>query len=316
MTTTSKTRTLPPAVDSVTELIGSTPLLRLRRFSPGERADIFAKLELMNPGGSVKDRLGVGLIEGAEKRGDLKPGGTIVEPTAGNTGIGLALVGVQRGYRVILTVPENFSVEKVKLMEALGGTVVRTPGDLGMQGAIDRAREIAAELGEKAYVPNQFFNPDNSEVHYETTAREIWEQMEGRVDAVVIGAGTSGTFMGVSRFLKEKNPDVHSVVVEPNGSILQGGEPGPHKVEGIGVSFIPGIFEHELVDEIVMVHDDDALATVREVARSESLLVGGSSGANIFASLKIARRLGPGKRVVTVVPDSAERYVSKGHLDG
>jgi len=316
MTTTSKKRTLPPVVDSVTELIGSTPLLRLRRFAPGERADIFAKLELMNPGGSVKDRLGVGLIEGAEKRGDLKPGGTIVEPTAGNTGIGLALVGAQRGYRVILTVPENFSIEKAKLMEALGGTVVKTPGDLGMQGAIDRAKEIAAEIGDEAYVPNQFWNPDNSEVHYETTGREIWEQMEGRVDAAVIGAGSSGTFMGVSRFLKEKNPDVHCVIVEPNGSILQGGEPGPHKVEGIGLSFIPGIYEHDLVDEIVMVHDDDALSTVREVAHTESLLVGGSSGASIHASLRIARRLGPGKRVVTVVPDSAERYVSKGHLDG
>ncbi len=316
MTTTPKTFATPPVVDSVAELIGSTPLLRLCRFAPGERADIFAKLELMNPGGSVKDRLGVGLIEGAEKRGDLKPGGTIVEPTAGNTGIGLALVGVQRGYRVILTVPENFSVEKVKLMEALGGTVVRTPGELGMRGAINRAKEIAAEIGDRAYVPNQFWNPDNSDVHYRSTAREIWEQMEGRVDAAVIGAGTSGTFMGVSRFLKERNPSVHCVVVEPNGSILQGGEPGPHKVEGIGVSFIPGIFDRDLVDEILMVHDDDAFSTVREVARSESLLVGGSSGANLHASLQIARRLGPGKRVVTIVPDSAERYVSKGHLDG
>jgi cysteine synthase A len=290
--------------------------LRLRRFAAGERADIFAKLELMSPGGSVKDRLGVGLIEGAEKRGDLLPGGTIVEPTAGNTGIALALVGVQRGYRVILTVPENFSVEKVKLMEALGGEVVRTPDALGMQGAIDRAQEIAAELGDGAYVPNQFWNDDNSEVHYRTTAPEIWEQMEGRVDAAVIGVGSSGSFMGVSRFLKEKNPDVCCVVVEPNGSILQGGEPGPHKVEGIGVSFIPGIFDHDLVDEIMMVHDDDALATVRAVARSESLLIGGSAGANVHAALQIARRLGPGKRVVTIVPDSAERYISKGVLDG
>lgn len=311
----SVAKQLPPVVDSVSELIGRTPLLRLGRFEPENRAEIFAKLELYNPGGSVKDRLGVGLVENAEKRGDLQPGGTIVEPTAGNTGIGLALVGIQKGYRVILVVPENFSVEKVKLMEVLGGEIIRTPGDLGMKGAIERAGEIVAEIGESAYMPNQFFNDDNSSVHYETTGPEIWEQMDERVDALAIGAGTSGTFTGVARFLKEKNPDLHSVVVEPNGSILQGGEPGPHKVEGIGVSFIPGIFDRDLVDEVIMVHDDDAFATVRELARTESLMAGGSGGANLCAALQIARRLGPGKRVVTVIPDSAERYISKGHLD-
>lgn len=305
----------PPAVvDSVEALIGNTPMIRMTRVEPGERAELFAKLELLTPGGSVKDRLGRGLIDWARQEGHLQPGGTIVEPTAGNTGIGLALVGAQQGYRVILCVPSHFSIEKQKLMEALGGTVIRTPSEQGMKGAIAKAHEIAAEIP-GAYVTQQFENPGNPGIHYETTGPEIWQQMEGRVDAVVIGVGSGGTFSGVSRYIRERNPDCINVAVEPNGSILQGGEPGPHAVEGIGVSFFPKVLDRDLIDEVIMVHDDDALATARLVARTEGLLIGGSSGANCFAALQVARQLGPGKRVVTVFPDSAERYISKGHLD-
>ena len=313
MTDLADTASIAPTVESATELIGNTPLAHLVRFAPGGRAEIFAKLEFLTPGGSVKDRLGLGLILGGEESGALTPGATIVEPTAGNTGIGLALVGVQRGYRVILVVPEQFSIEKVKLMEALGGTVVRTPTEDGMKGAIAKAREIAAETP-NAWVPMQFANPDNAGIHYLTTAREIWRQMDGRVDAVVIGVGTGGTFSGVARLVKEHNPGALCVAVEPNGSILQGGEPGPHEVEGIGVSFIPDSLDTTLMDEVIMVHDDDALETSRRIARSEGFLVGGSSGANACAALQVARRLGRGKRLVTVFPDSAERYISKDQL--
>lgn len=305
----------PPTVaTSSLELIGNTPMIELRRVRPGERARVFAKLELFTPGGSVKDRLGLGLILAAEEEGHLRPGSTIVEPTAGNTGIGLALVAAQRGYRAILVVPERFSLEKQLLMEALGGTVIRTPNEEGMKGAIRRAQEIAAEIP-NAFIPQQFENPHNPEIHYLTTAREIWQQMEGRVDAAVIGVGSGGTFSGIARFLKEQSQQIWCVAVEPNGSILQGGEPGPHEVEGIGVSFIPPVLARELIDEVIMVHDDDAFRASRELARQEGLLVGGSSGANCHAALLVAERLGPGKRVLTVFPDSAERYISKGQLN-
>ena len=314
MTALPSTTCAPPAVaTSALELIGNTPMIELRRVRPGPRADVFAKLEFFTPGGSVKDRLGLGLILAAEKEGHLQPGATIVEPTAGNTGIGLALVAAQRGYRTILVVPERFSIEKQLLMEALGGTVVRTPNEEGMKGAIRRAKEIAAEIP-NAFVPQQFENPHNPGIHYLTTAPEIWQQMDGRVDAAVIGVGTGGTFSGVARFLKEKSAQILCVAVEPNGSILQGGEAGPHEVEGIGVSFFPGVLARELMDEVIMVHDDDAFQTAHELARQEGLLVGGSSGANCHAALLVAERLGPGKRVVTLFPDSAERYISKGQL--
>jgi len=315
MTSSPTTTHAPPAVaTSACELIGNTPLLELQRIRPEGRGQVFAKLEYLTPGGSVKDRVGLGLILAAEKSGQLVPGGTVVEPTAGNTGIGLALVAAQRGYRSILVVPERFSVEKQLLMEALGGTVIRTPTSAGMEGAIQKAHEIAAEIP-NAYVPQQFENPGNPEIHYRTTGPEIWQQMEGRVDAVAIGVGTGGTFSGVARFIKEQNPEALCVAVEPNGSTLQGGEPGSHEVEGIGVSsFIPKVLAQELIDEVIMVHDDDSFATARELARLEGVLVGGSAGANTHAALTIARRLGPGKRVVTVFPDAAERYISKGQL--
>ncbi|MEM6454371.1 MAG: cysteine synthase A [Acidobacteriota bacterium] len=304
-----------PRIASALDLIGNTPLMELRRVDPPEdRAAVFAKLEFRNPGGSVKDRLGLGLIRAGEMSGQLKPGGTIIEPTAGNTGIGLALVGCQRGYRVILCVPAHFSVEKQKLMEALGGTVVRTPSEDGMKGAIARAHELSGEI-EDAYVPQQFENDGNPGIHYATTAPELWAQMDGRIDAAVVGVGSGGTFSGVARFLKDQDPSILCVAVEPNGSILQGGEPGKHEVEGIGASFIPGVLATDCMDEVIMVHDDDALDMALRVASSEGLLVGGSSGACAVAAFAIARRLGPGKRVVTVFPDGAERYISQGHLD-
>jgi cysteine synthase A len=299
--------------DSSLDLIGGTPMVRLSRFAGSGTAEILAKCEFLNPGGSVKDRIGVGMIRDAEEKGFLKPGGTIIEPTAGNTGIGLALVGVARGYRVILCVPENFSIEKQKIMTALGGTVERTPDALGMKGAIDRAHALAKEIP-GAYVPQQFANPSNPRTHYETTGPEILEQCDGRLDAIVIGVGSTGTFMGVARFLVERLPALLKVAVEPQGSILGGGKPGPHKVEGIGSSFLPEIWDPSLVDEVIAIDDQEAFATVLEIARTEGLLVGGSSGCNAAAARRIARRLGPGKRVVTLLPDGAERYVSKGIL--
>ncbi|MFI5198518.1 MAG: PLP-dependent cysteine synthase family protein [Thermoanaerobaculia bacterium] len=299
--------------DSALDLVGNTPMVRLSRFAGSGAAEILAKCEFLNPGGSVKDRIGVGMIRDAEAEGLLKPGGTIIEPTAGNTGIGLALVGVARGYRVILCVPEKFSIEKQKVMAALGGTVVRTPDALGMRGAIDKAFALAAEIP-GAYVPQQFSNPSNPRAHYETTGPEIFEQCEGRLDAVVIGAGSTGTYVGVVRFLLERLPSILRVAVEPQGSIFAGGAPGPHKVEGIGQSFLPEIWDPSLVDEVIAIDDAEAFATVREIARTEGLLVGGSSGCNAAAARRIARRLGPGKRVVTLLPDGAERYMSQGIL--
>lgn len=305
----------PAPVRSVLDLIGNTPMIELRRFAPESRAAIFAKLEWFTPGGSVKDRTGLGMVLWAEEQGLLQKGGTLVEPTAGNTGIGIALVGAQRGYRVILVVPEKYAIEKVKLMEALGGRVVRTPSEDGIKGAIAKAKEIAAETP-GAVVPQQFENPGNPRIHELTTGPEIWQQMEGRIDAAVIGVGSGGTFTGVARYLKARLPKVLCVAVETNGSVLQGGEPGPHEVEGIGTSFLPDVLDRELMDEVIMVHDDDCFATAKQLAREEGLLVGGSSGGNGNAALQIARRLGPGKRVVTVFPDTAERYLSKGRLGG
>ena len=299
--------------DSAMELIGSTPMVRLARFCE-DAGEVLAKCEFLNPGGSVKDRLGLGLVLAAEREGKLKPGGTLIEPTAGNTGIGLALAGVARGYRVILCVPEKYSIEKQKAMAALGGEVVRTPTDAGMQGAIEKAQALAREIP-GAYVPQQFANPANPRVHYETTAPEIWEQTEGKIDAIAIGGGTTGTFVGVARFLRERLPRLLCVLVEPQGSVFGGGPIGPHKVEGIGNSFWPEVLDRSLVDEVITIQDDEAFATVKELARREGLLVGGSSGANAAAARRVARRLGRGARVITVLPDSAERYMSKGILD-
>ena len=301
--------------EDITELVGETPMLHLRRIAPADSADIYAKLEYLNPGGSVKDRAAIGMINRAERDGKLRKGSTIIEATAGNTGIGLSLIGVNKGYRVIVVVPERFSEEKVKVMGALGAEVIRTPDSEGMQGAIAKAREIAAGIP-NSFIALQFENPANPEFHYETTAQEIYEQMQGRLDAIAIGVGTGGTFSGVARFLKQKNPKIHAVAVETQGSVLQGGPPGQHKVEGIGVSFIPKTFNREYCDEIIMVSDQDAFTTVRDLARKEGVLGGSSAGANVFAAIQIAKRLGSGKRVVTVIPDAAERYLSKNIFEG
>jgi len=302
----------PRPVDSVLELIGNTPMLRLHSIPGPDDAEIFVKLELLNPGFSVKDRIGIGMIERAERAGVLKPGGTIIEPTAGNTGVGLALAGVQLGYRVILCVPENFSLEKREVMKALGGELILTPKDGGMKAAIAKAEELAKEI-EGAYVPQQFVNPFNTESHYETTGPEIFEQMEGRIDAWVAGAGTGGTFTGVSQYLRERIPDVLCVVVEPQGSILKGGEAGPHEVEGIGASsFIPPVLDLSLAGDIIMVDDPPAFDMVARLAKEEGILGGTSAGANVDAALRVARKLGRGKRVVTLIPDASERYISKG----
>ena len=308
-------RSCPPVADDITQLVGNTPLLRLKRLGSQTTADIYAKLEYLNPGGSVKDRAAIGMVERAERQGLLRAGGTIVEATAGNTGIGLALIGVNRGYKVVLFVPQRFSEEKVMIMRALGAEVTRTPDEEGMQGAIKRAHELV-ERDPRAFLASQFENPANPDYHYETTASEIFEQMDGRVDAVVIGAGTAGTFTGVARYLKERLPKVLAFAVEPEGSILGGGKPGTHKVEGIGASFIPKNFDRAVCDEVITVSDRDAFDTVRQLAAREGVLAGSSGGANVFASLQVARRLGSGKRVVTVIPDSAERYLSKKIFEG
>jgi len=301
--------------DDITELVGGTPMLRLKRISSAGSADVFAKLEYLNPGGSVKDRAAIGIIRRAEQEGKLAPGGTIVEATAGNTGIGLALIGVNRGYKVKLFVPENFSQEKVMIMRALGATVDRTPDEEGMKGAIRRAKELVAH-DPTAFMAGQFENQANPEYHFETTAAEMFEQMDGRVDAVVLGCGTCGTFTGVARYMKKNVAGVQAFAVETQGSILKGGAPGPHKVEGIGVSFIPETFDASVCDDVIAVTDEDAFGMVKRLAAEEGVLAGSSGGAAVFASLEVAKRLGTGKRVATIVPDSAERYLSKRIFEG
>jgi len=301
--------------DDISKLVGETPMLQMKRLAPPGSADIFAKLEYLNPGGSVKDRAAIGIIARAESEGKLRPGGTVIEATAGNTGIGLALIGVSRGYEVRLFVPEKFSEEKVIIMRALGAEVTRTPEAEGMQGAIQRARDLQAS-NPNAFLAAQFDNPANTDYHYETTAREIFEQMEGRIDAITVGCGTAGTLSGVSRFLKERLPHVLAIAVETQGSILGGGKPGPHKVEGIGNTFIPGNFDPSVCDEVMMVTDDQAFGMVKELAAREGVLGGSSAGANVYAAVEIAKRLGEGKRVVTLIPDSAERYLSKKIFEG
>jgi cysteine synthase A len=301
--------------DDITKLVGETPLLQLKRLAPAGSAAIFAKLEYLNPGGSVKDRAAIGIIRQAERDGKLKPGGTIVEATAGNTGIGLALIGVNRGYKVKLFVPEGFSQEKVTIMTALGADVERTPEAGGMREAIRRGKELVAS-DPTAFMAGQFENPANPDYHYQTTGPELFEQMEGKVDAVVLGCGTCGTFTGVARYLKKHLARVHTVAVETQGSILAGGPPGPHKVEGIGVSFIPRTYDGSVCDEIIAVSDVDAFDTVRNLAACEGVLAGSSGGAAVFGALQVARKLGSGKRVATIIPDSAERYLSKKIFEG
>ncbi|HEU5340143.1 cysteine synthase A [Edaphobacter sp.] len=300
--------------EAVTDLVGQTPMLRLARLEPEGGAEIWAKLEYLNPGGSIKDRAAMGIVLDAERRGVLRPGSTIVEATAGNTGVGLALIGVNRGYKVVLYVPEQFAEEKCKLMRGLGATVVRTPEAEGMAGAIRRALEYERETP-GAFAALQFENPANPDYHEQTTAAEIWEQMQGRVDAWISGVGSAGTFTGVARFLKKKRTEILTVAVEPEGSVLEGGEPGKHRVEGIGVSFIPATFDRSVCDRVMKVMDDPAFAMVKRLATEAGVFAGSSAGAMVCAAVDVARELGAGKRVVTVIPDSAERYLSKGLFD-
>ncbi|MHB1858242.1 MAG: PLP-dependent cysteine synthase family protein [Acidobacteriaceae bacterium] len=297
------------------ELVGNTPIVHLGRISPPDGAAIYAKLEFLNPGGSIKDRAALGLILDAERRGVLQAGGTVVEATAGNTGVGLAFIGVRRGYNVVLFVPEGFAEEKCILMRGFGATVERTPEDEGMQGAIQRALDRARSIP-GAWMARQFDNPANPDFHFRTTAQEILEQMEGRIDAFVTGIGTGGTFTGIARRLRQELGRVWTVAVETEGSVLQGGSPGKHKVEGIGVSFVPKTFDASVCDAIVRVTDRDAFAMVRRLALEEGVLGGSSAGANVFAALELAGTMRPEQRVVTIIPDSAERYLSKNIFDG
>jgi len=296
--------------DTITELVGHTPMVRLKALEPASGAEIWAKLEYLNPGGSVKDRAALGIVLDAERRGVLYEGSTIVEATAGNTGVGLALIGVNRGYKVVLYVPEQFAEEKCILMRALGATVIRTPETEGMAGAIRRALEFERETP-GAFAALQFENPANPDFHEETTAVEIWEQLEGRVDAWISGIGSAGTFTGVSRFLKRQSDAILTVAVEPQGSVLQGGVPGKHKVEGIGVSFIPATFDPSVCDRVIRVMDPPAFEMVKRLAAEAGVFGGSSAGAMVCAAVEVAAELGAGRRVVTVIPDSAERYLSK-----
>ena len=298
---------------SVTELIGRTPLLELSNFEKknGLQAKIVAKLEYFNPGGSVKDRIALAMIDDAEQRGALKAGSVIIEPTSGNTGIGLASVAAARGYRIILTMPETMSVERRVLMRAYGAEIVLTEGAKGMKGAIARANELAAEIP-NSFIPGQFDNPANPAIHKSATGPEIWDDTDGKVDIFVAGAGTGGTVTGVGEYLKGRNPDVKVVVVEPADSpVLSEGRAGPHKIQGLGAGFVPAVLNTGVYDEIITVKNEDAFAAAREIGREEGLLVGISSGAAVWAAAELAKHPeNAGKTIVTVLPDTGERYLS------
>ncbi|KON70150.1 cysteine synthase [Peribacillus butanolivorans] len=295
---------------NIHDLIGETPLMEITHFPLPNEVRIFAKLEFFNPGGSVKDRLGQELLTQAFLSGRVKEGGTIIEPTAGNTGIGLALAAINRGVDVIFCVPEKFSTEKQELMRALGAKVIQTPTEEGMTGAIAKAKALLAEIPD-AYCPQQFANPSNPDAYYKTLGPEIWEQLDGNVDVFVAGAGTGGTFMGTSRYLKEKNPAVKTVIVEPEGSILSGGKAGPHKTEGIGMEFLPPYMDETYFDQIHTISDSDAFQMVKELAIKEGLLVGSSSGSAFAAAMIEAEEAAQRTNIVVIFPDSSERYLSK-----
>ncbi|MBI2218501.1 MAG: cysteine synthase A [Candidatus Rokubacteria bacterium] len=297
---------------NVLELIGHTPLVRLNRLPKPGSAEILAKVESLNPGGSVKDRIALAMIEDAERRGVLRPGATIVEPTSGNTGIGLAMAAAVKGYRLILTMPDDMSVERQRLLARFGAELYLTPAIEGMTGAVHAAQELLREHPEY-FIPQQFENPANPDVHRRTTALEILDAVDGRVDAFVAGVGTGGTLTGVGEVLKDRVPGVRVVAVEPARSpVLSGGKARPHGIQGIGASFVPGVLNRKIIDEIILVRDDDAVGWSRRLAREEGLLVGISAGAAAFAACQVAGRLGAGKLVVTVLPDTGERYLSLG----
>jgi len=295
---------------SVTELVGHTPIVKLNKVVGEDSADVYVKLEFYNPGSSVKDRIALAMIEKAKKDGSLKAGNTIVEPTSGNTGIGLAMIGAAKGYRVVIVMPETMSIERRKLMQAYGAELILTPGSEGITGSINKAKELAEQEG--YFMPLQFENPANPEIHEKTTGKEIENAFESKgLDAFVAGIGTGGTITGAGRELKRVYPDLKIYGVEPaESAILEGGQPGPHKIQGIGTGFVPKVLDTEIFDQAIAVSSEDAMATAREVGRKEGLLVGISSGAAIHAALKVAKELGKGKKVLAIVPDNGERYLS------
>ncbi len=294
----------------ITELIGNTPLVRLNRLSKAGAATIYGKVEFFNPGGSVKDRICLNMINEAERQGKLKPGGTIVEPTSGNTGIGLALVAAVRGYKLILVMPESMSMERASLLSSYGAQLVLTPAWEGMKGSIKEAESILAQ-NPSYFMPDQFSNPANPAMHKMTTAVEIWDALVGKIDALVAAVGTGGTITGCGEFFKEKNPNIKVIAVEPATSpVLSGGDPGPHKIQGIGAGFIPRVLNRKILDRVITVTDDEAYQTAKQLSKKEGLLVGISAGANVCAAQKVADELGPGKNVVTILCDTGERYIS------
>lgn len=298
-------------IENVIDLIGNTPLVSLRQMTG---LSIYAKAEFLNPGGSIKDRVAKNMIEQAERSGELRPGMTIVEPTSGNTGIGLAFVGVRKGYRVIIVMPENMSEERKKIIRALGAELVLTPPEESIDGSVKKAEELAAQMG-NCFIPQQFVNPNNPAIHYNTTAVELYDQLEGKVDIFVSGLGSGGTLQGIGKCLKEKNPDLKLAAVEPkNVSALLGHEPGLHSIQGIGDGFIPDVLDTSLIDDIIEVTDEDAIRTARELASVQGLLCGTSSGANVWACKMLAEKYGKDKVIATVLADRMERYFSTGLL--
>ena len=299
--------------NSVTELIGATPLLRLEKMEKafGTAGELVAKVEFFNPAGSIKDRVGYNMVIEAEKEGRLKPGGTIIEPTSGNTGVGIAMTAAARGYKAVMVMPESMSVERRMLLAALGAELVLTDKDKGMQGSVEKAQQLAEEIP-GSIIAGQFENPANPQAHYETTGPEIWEDTDGTVDILVVTFGTGGTVSGIGRYLKEKNPDIQVVAIEPAASpLLSEGKAGPHKIQGIGANFIPEVLDRSVIDEVLTVTDDDALDTMKALARSEGLLVGVSSGAAVYGAAQVAARPeNAGKRIIVILPDTGERYLS------
>jgi len=303
--------------EDITKTIGNTPLVKLNRVTKGLPGNVVVKLESFNPMSSVKDRIGIAMIDNAEKKGLLNPDSIILEPTSGNTGIALAFVSVARGYKITLVMPETMSIERRQLFKAFGAELVLTPGPEGMKGAVARAEKMAAENPNYFYIPQQFKNPSNPEIHRKTTAEEIWRDTDGKVDILISGVGTGGTITGVAEVIKARRPGFRAIAVEPDASpVLSGGSPGPHKIQGIGAGFVPDVLRTDLIDEIIRVTNEDAFATVRRLAREEGILVGISSGAAAWAGIKVAsREENRGKLIVVVLPDTGERYLSTGIFD-
>lgn len=300
--------------ESITELVGQTPIVKLSKLVPEDAADVYVKLESFNPGSSVKDRIALAMIEKAEQTGELQPGSTIIEPTSGNTGIGLAMIGSAKGYKVIIVMPETMSIERRKLMQAYGAELILTPGSEGIKGSIAKATELAEKEG--YFLPLQFENPENPHIHEVTTGIEIVDAFADGLDAFVSGIGTGGTITGAGKVLAEKFPGIDIVGVEPaESAVLSGGQPGPHKIQGIGTGFVPKVLDRDVITEVIAVAGDDAIKTAREVAHQEGFLVGISSGAAVNAALQVAKKLGKGKKVLAILPDNGERYLSTALYD-